>query len=47
LSTNDFDKTAKIRQERKKVFGKIVEVERIKSEIKSKTNLAVEIVPLI
>ncbi len=42
LSSNDFDKTAKIRQERKKVFSKMDELERIKSEIKSKTNLAIE-----
>src|SRR3989338_619193 len=31
LSNNDFDKTAKIRQERKKIFSKIDELERIKS----------------
>ena len=37
-----FDKTAKIRQERKKVFSEIDELEQIKSEIKSKTNLAIE-----
>lgn len=42
LSSNDFDKTAKIRQERKEVFSKIDELERIKSEIKSKTTLAIE-----
>lgn len=42
LSSNDFDKTANIRQERKEVFGKIDELERIKSEIKSKTILAIE-----
>jgi len=42
LSSNDFDKTAKIRQERKIVFDNIDEIERIKSEIKSKTTLAIE-----
>lgn len=42
LSSNDFDKTAQIRQERKTVFDKIDELERIKSEIKSKTTLATE-----
>lgn len=42
LSNNDFEKTAIIRQERKAVFTKIDELERIKSEIKSKTVLAIE-----
>jgi DNA-binding transcriptional MerR regulator len=46
LSSNDFEQTAKVRQERKEVFSKIDELERIKSEIKSKTNLAVENVEL-
>lgn len=44
LSNNDFDKTAKIRKERKEVFSKIDELETIKSEIKSKTQLAVEMI---
>lgn len=42
LSNNDFDKTAKIRQERKAVFTKIDELELIKSEIKLKTVLAID-----
>jgi hypothetical protein len=46
LSNNDFDKTAKIRQEKKEVFSEIDELERIKSEIKSKTNLAIENIEL-
>jgi hypothetical protein len=46
LSNNDFDKTARIRQERIEVFGKIDELERIKSEIKSKTTLAIKNIEL-
>lgn len=44
LSSNDFDKNVKIRKERKEVFGKIDELEKIKFEIKSKTQLAVEMI---
>ncbi len=46
LSNNDFDKTARIRQERKEVFIKIDELEKIKTEIKSKTTLAIENIEL-
>lgn len=42
LSSNDFNKTSNIRKERKAVFDKIDELEKIKSEIESKTNLAIE-----
>lgn len=47
LSNDDFDKTAKIRQERKEVFGKIDELERIKNEIKSKSKFAAENIELL
>ena len=46
LSNDDFDKTSKIRLERKKVFSKIDELEKIKSEIKQKTTLAIENIEL-
>ncbi|MDD2367640.1 MAG: hypothetical protein PHN84_15940 [Desulfuromonadaceae bacterium] len=36
LSSDDFDKTSKIRKERKKVFSKIDELEQIKNTINSK-----------
>jgi hypothetical protein len=42
LSNNDFDKTAKIRQERKEVFGKIDEIEEIRHKIHSKAKEVVE-----
>jgi len=42
LSSNDFDKTAKIRQERKEVFGKIDEIEEIRHKIHIKAKEVVE-----
>lgn len=42
LSSNDFDKTAKIRQERKEVFSKIDEIDEIRRRIHSKAKEVVE-----
>lgn len=42
LSSDDFNKTSKIRQERKKVFSKIDELERIKNTINSKAQEVAE-----
>jgi len=46
LANKDFDETVRIRQERKEVFDNIDELEKIKTEIKSKTTLAIEKVEL-
>jgi hypothetical protein len=42
LSNGDYNKTAKIRQERKIIFTKIDALEKIKAEIQSKTSLAID-----
>lgn len=42
LSNDDFDKTSKIRQERKKVFTKIDELEQIKNTINEKAQAVAE-----
>jgi hypothetical protein len=41
LTTKDFDEVVKVRQERKQVFERIDELERIKYEIASKTETAI------
>jgi len=46
LSSNDFDKTAKIRRERQGVFNEIDELSKIKYEIHSKSTMAVENIEL-
>lgn len=42
LEETDFEKTAQARLERKEIFDKLAEFERIKNEIKFKTKLAAE-----
>jgi hypothetical protein len=46
LSSNNFGKTAKIRQDRKAAFTKLDELEQIKAEIKSKTTIAIDNIEL-
>ena len=46
LTTKDFDEVVKVRQERKQVFERIDELERIKFEIKTKTRVALENIEL-